>query len=589
MLPVSPYLATPAAGSRETVPVVLITHIPTQDGITLDLAEANYWYRPPEWTNNSVADLIDYIEVINTRQKFILEERSRFRGYRIPANDPYLGYTILAHYVFYDALPLASRTNPYDASQQMVDIAQVIGEIDGQNWVESYGVKEFWFNNYFNEKFQFWESNMSSPVTGDISNSDRYPFDLPVFDRTYIVYGTNYHRTQAEAVHNHGHQVEAMLDYIDRRYSGTSGLFWGEYVGVPGFPGPAMIPGRCGWTHQPPNTTINYGYSDQTLVEVDCEDWRPDGTGSRVAVNSSYFENLSYAWPGGSNIPQKAETQFYIWWGQNMPGHANGIPYGTTTMENWWRIIGDWDAALADGTRLYEFFADTDGDGVRDRDDAFPNDPAEWLDTDGDGIGNNADPDDDNDGIADNLDDYPLGRFADAPPGHWAFAFIEALARAGVTGGCGNGSYCPNALVTRAQMAVFLERGMRGAGYLPPPATGAVFADVPAEAFAAGFIERLYLDGITSGCGEGNYCPEASVTRAQMAVFLLRARHGAGYAPPPPTGVFGDVGSGHWAAAWIEQLAAEGITSGCGNSGYCPEAPVTRAQMAVFLVRAFGL
>jgi hypothetical protein len=45
----------------------------------------------------------------------------------------------------------------------------------------------------------------------------------------------------------------------------------------------------------------------------------------------------------------------------------------------------------------------------------------------------------------------------------------------------------------------------------------------------------------------------------------------------------------YWAAAWIEQLAAEGITAGCGNGNYCPEAPVTRDQMAVFLVRTFGL
>ena len=74
-----------------------------------------------------------------------------------------------------------------------------------------------------------------------------------------------------------------------------------------------------------------------------------------------------------------------------------------------------------------------------------------------------------------------------------------------------------------------------------------------------------------------------------MAVFLLRAKHGSGYAPPAATGVFADVEVGYWAAAWIEQFAAEGITAGCGNGNYCPEAEVTRAQMAVFLVRAFGL
>ncbi len=233
--------------------------------------------------------------------------------------------------------------------------------------------------------------------------------------------------------------------------------------------------------------------------------------------------------------------------------------------------------------------ADSDGDGVRDDEDDFPNDPTETTDTDGDGIGNNADTDDDNDGIPDAQDDFPLGRFADARPGSFAFTFIENLARSGVTGGCGGGNFCPNNPVTRAQMAVFLERGMRGSSFSPPPATGTRFLDVPANAFAAAFIEQLAADGITGGCGGGNYCPNNLVTRAQMAVFLLRAANGAGFVPPPATGVFADVPPGSFAANFIEQLAADGITGGCGGGNFCPGAPVTRAQMAVFLVRTFDI
>ena len=232
---------------------------------------------------------------------------------------------------------------------------------------------------------------------------------------------------------------------------------------------------------------------------------------------------------------------------------------------------------------------DTDGDGVPDDEDAFPDDPTEWDDTDGDGIGNNADPDDDGDGVPDDEDDFPLGRFDDTPPGSFAFSFIEALARSGITAGCGGNNYCPDDSVTRAQMAVFLERGMNGSDFSPPAASGNVFLDVDTNDFAASFIERLFLDGITSGCGGNNYCPNDQVSRAQMAVFLLRAEHGSGYIPPTPTGIFGDVDLSYWAVNWIEQLAAEGITGGCGNGNYCPNDPVTRAQMAVFLVRAFDL
>jgi hypothetical protein len=139
-------------------------------------------------------------------------------------------------------------------------------------------------------------------------------------------------------------------------------------------------------------------------------------------------------------------------------------------------------------------------------------------------------------------------------------------------------------------MAVFLLKGIHGAGYTPPAATGTVFGDVPASAFAAAWIEQLVAEGITSGCGSGNYCPNGTVTRAQMAVFLLRAKYGSAYTPPAATGtVFGDVSSSDFAAAFIEQLVSEGITSGCGSGNYCPFGAVTRAQMAVFLQRTFGL
>ena len=130
---------------------------------------------------------------------------------------------------------------------------------------------------------------------------------------------------------------------------------------------------------------------------------------------------------------------------------------------------------------------------------------------------------------------------------------------------------------------------MNGGDFSPPAATGNVFLDVAANDFAASFIEQLAADGITSGCGGGNYCPDAVVTRDQMAVFLLRAKYGSSYSPPTATGVFGDVDLSHWAVNWIEQLAAEGITAGCGGGDYCPDAEVTRDQMAVFLVRTFGL
>lgn len=182
--------------------------------------------------------------------------------------------------------------------------------------------------------------------------------------------------------------------------------------------------------------------------------------------------------------------------------------------------------------------------------------------------------------------------FTDVPADYWSWQFIERLFGAGITGGCSKGPlmYCPETNVTRAQMAVFLLRGEHGSAYTPPAATGTIFGDVPAGYWAGAWIEELAAEGITGGCGNGNYCPETVVTRDQMAVFLLRAKHGGTYAPPNATGtMFGDVSLGYWADKWIEQLATEGITGGCGGGNYCPSTSVNRAQMAVFLVRTFYL
>jgi len=158
-----------------------------------------------------------------------------------------------------------------------------------------------------------------------------------------------------------------------------------------------------------------------------------------------------------------------------------------------------------------------------------------------------------------------------------------------VTAGCGSGNFCPAASVTRAQMAVFLLRAEHGPAWSPPEATGTVFADVPANAFAAAWIEALAAEGITGGCGGGNYCPASPVRRDQMAVFLLKSEHAQSYLPPACVGAFLDVNCPSAFADWIERLAAENITGGCGNGNYCPSASVTRGQMAVFLVKTFGL
>jgi hypothetical protein len=184
--------------------------------------------------------------------------------------------------------------------------------------------------------------------------------------------------------------------------------------------------------------------------------------------------------------------------------------------------------------------------------------------------------------------------FADEPPSDPFYSYVCTMGRNRITAGCGGGNYCPANSVTRSQMAVFLLKAEHGSSYNPPACAG-IFNDVACPGgFAVNWIEQLSKEGITGGCGGGNYCPDNPVTRAQMAVFLLKAEHGSSYTPPACVGIFGDVEctpTPAFAVDWIEALSHEGIAAGCQASPplYCPDNANTRGQMAVFLTVTFNL
>ena len=180
--------------------------------------------------------------------------------------------------------------------------------------------------------------------------------------------------------------------------------------------------------------------------------------------------------------------------------------------------------------------------------------------------------------------------FNDVPSTHPFFTFVNTISQQGITGGCGGGNYCPDASVTREQMAIFIERGL--GVFTPPTPTQQTFQDVPTTSFSYPFIEDFAARGITAGCSvtPSLYCPGSSVTREQMAIFIERAL-GVFSPPTPAQQTFVDVAPTLFSYPFIEDFATRGITAGCSvtPSLYCPSSPVTRGQMAVFLVRAFGL
>jgi PKD repeat protein len=162
--------------------------------------------------------------------------------------------------------------------------------------------------------------------------------------------------------------------------------------------------------------------------------------------------------------------------------------------------------------------------------------------------------------------------FTDNLPG-WAEDYILAVACEGIMDGYDDGTFMPNNNVTRADMAEFIINGLYGESFIYSSASFK-------------YIQKMYEEGITTGCGGSNYCPDGTVNRAQMAVFIIRALYGEGF-EHTGTPYFADVSSKHWAFGHVQRMKDDGITGGCSETKYCPAMAVTRAQMAVFLGRAF--
>ena len=185
---------------------------------------------------------------------------------------------------------------------------------------------------------------------------------------------------------------------------------------------------------------------------------------------------------------------------------------------------------------------------------------------------------------------YSYHTFLDVPyrAGYWRE--VEAIENAGIDTGCGSGNFCPTPVMTRAVMAIWLLRAKNGASYQPPACVTPMFSDVPCSSPYAAWINELARRGITNGCDATRYCPDISVNRWQMAIFLLRTRQGSAYVPPACTVPrFTDVPCSASYTPWVNQIAAEGVTNGCTATTFCPSLVVNRWQMAVFASRAFAL
>lgn len=363
------FLATPASGSVNEIPIVIVRSLPTNDGINIDVSKA-----PDHWNLGeiSLSDMKNKIDKYDIYTKFALEEATKFRGYNNATASPFIGYKVIAYITLYEQLPnsyIAIHKDEITGDDMyMPNYTQLFNRLNIEHYVNDLGMKELWLWSggvapsspsydpaiHGTDSFlNLWESNMSSPLTGDISNSDRSNNDLPIYNDTYVVYAHNIRRTQGEAIHNRGHQYEAIFAHVNNLQDGNSNLFWKSFVGQDNSGN--FITGRCGWTHMPPNTTQDYDYTNTAVVLSDIEDWKPDNSGEKKNTSVETWKNIPYQWP--SEVPytfdQKTETQFYIYWMQSYPGYQNTIPHGSKTMTNWWEFVVDWENALNTNLGLY--------------------------------------------------------------------------------------------------------------------------------------------------------------------------------------------------------------------------------------------
>jgi hypothetical protein len=161
--------------------------------------------------------------------------------------------------------------------------------------------------------------------------------------------------------------------------------------------------------------------------------------------------------------------------------------------------------------------------------------------------------------------------FHDVDPGDLFARYITSVYAHGYVVGCSNEPYefCPGRSLSRADMAVVIVRSEYGPDYVPPDPTEIVFYDVDIGAWYAKWVHQAWLDGYTVGCVSDPplYCPLESLTRAELAVFMVRARHGTGYTPPPANGnVFVDLPTTYWGSKWGEAAFRDGIMSPCDDN-----------------------
>lgn len=261
-----------------------------------------------------------------------------------------IAYRVMGRIEVHEGYPLTNGTK-YRASgynPPLVDYEKMMLRFDIADWVAQ-GINQVWVWGYHGEKVTLWESTMSSTF-GNISNSDRNK-ELPIIaGKTYTVFNYNYGRGAADAMEDHCHQLEQLLNHVDGRQSTPESewpnlLFWGKFVGSNKTHRLVANNGvyRCGWSHYAPNSIEDYDWHNPRVVTSDFYDWRPEGGGATQQISCANFscdDDGGMAWK--------------IAWMRAIPRENNGLTFNGKALTNWWSFVGEFDTAMSEQRKLIE-------------------------------------------------------------------------------------------------------------------------------------------------------------------------------------------------------------------------------------------
>lgn len=323
-IPIDQKLKSTGKG-KITVPVVIINYLPTIDGVLLDMQRAPDGFY--DLYNSTLDRAKAKILADKIVEKNAIEEGTRFRDYATNKVDPYISIDVVGYINVYEldlAFWIKTTSNGKPVDMKTIEYFKLFERLNIKNYVDNLGTKEIWITMFpkdeypsviknnmadVNTYYGLPESNMSSPLTGDISNSYRHPNDLPIYSKTYVVYGDAGHRGADTDLHNRGHQIEAQLSYID------NSLIWGKAF----LPTSTIKEFRLGNCHWPPNATSDYDYSNKIAVKSDIASWQPSG-GTYVDVNVDTWLGKNYSFPmtatnivGESNYANDSQVKWFIY------------------------------------------------------------------------------------------------------------------------------------------------------------------------------------------------------------------------------------------------------------------------------------